>query len=173
MANPQITPALGARQGRVLTQTITRPTTTIIAVVTLGDGPTSAPAAPTNLPTTTTPPLGPVSPGPPSSITQQQLAIILGTVLGFAFLVVLIFCYWSARWRRGATIYVEDDEYSESDMVEAEELRRAATWNRVHGATTTEAWTTVPPPVRFPPTPRYTPYRQTPHRQYRGVWLYP
>lgn len=173
MANPGFTPVLGGRQVRILTQTITRPTTTITAIVTLGDGPTSVPTAPTNLPPATTPPIGPISPGPPPSVTQQQLGIILGTVLGFAFLVLLLFCCLSARWRRRPTIYVEGDEYSESDMVEVEELRRTAAWNRAAGATAAEAWTTVPPPVRFPPTPRYTPYRQTRHPQYRGVWRYP
>jgi hypothetical protein len=34
-------------------------------------------------------------------------------------------------------------------------------------------WTTVPPPVRFPPTPRYTPYSQTREAQIRGVGRYP
>jgi type IV secretory pathway VirB2 component (pilin) len=190
MAILDTTSALELRQGRVVTQTITRPFTTIIAVVTLGDGPTSPPPAlGSSMPTTTTTatpaaPPGPASGGsaPSSSITQQQLVgIILGTLLGVLFLVVTIWCTlsWARRRSQEAEYILEEDEYMMREaevMAEMEEMRRTQAWDRAKAAAatpSTSTWTAVPPPVAFPPTPRHTPYRQTRHPQFRGTWRYP
>ncbi|AEO68641.1 uncharacterized protein THITE_113395 [Thermothielavioides terrestris NRRL 8126] len=200
---------LQPRQTRVVTQTITRPFTTITAVVTLGDGPTTSTSL---LPTATSTPGPPSTPDPATALsadadalTPSQLGAILGAVLGVAFVVLLVCCILSLQRRRrqalreqemyyyyGGGGEEEESEYSESEVVRQERVRRTPAWNRRHpqpqpvysswdhgapgaagfgGAGST--WTTVPPPVRFPPTPRYTPYRQTRERQIHGVQRYP
>ncbi|KAK4032458.1 hypothetical protein C8A01DRAFT_41095 [Parachaetomium inaequale] len=184
---------------RVVTQTITRPFTTITALVTLGDAPSSLPTTdpPATAPTATpsSPTTDQVTPAPlssSSSLTPQQLGAILGSVLGFFLLVLLICCFLSFRRRlqkeqqRSSQYYHyyedDDDIISESDVVRVEtRMRGTPAWHLHRGGRGTTAagaggtWTTVPPPVRFPPTPRYTgtAYAQTREAQIRGVRRYP
>lgn len=168
---------------RLITQTLTRPSTTITTVVTLGGGPTIAPT-PTTISTTSSPfPAGTITPAPASALTPQQLGAILGSVLGLAFIILVLCCCISVRRRREQTIRYarEHDEYgygggysvSETDVFQAERWRSAPVWNLYRGRGATGTWTTVPPPVRFPPTPRHTPYSQTREEQIRGVRRYP
>ncbi|KAK4234224.1 hypothetical protein C8A03DRAFT_38018 [Achaetomium macrosporum] len=173
----EILQGLEARQTRVVTQTLTRPSTTITAVVTLGSGPSTSTLSP-NVPTSTSTSTGPVAPvsSTSSALTSQQLAAILGPVLGFAFLVLLLCCCLSCRRRRQQTESTYVDEYDNAS--ESAVVQQAGTWNgwdRRRVATGT--WTTKPPPVWFPPTPRYsyTPYqyRQTSEPQIPGVRRYP
>ncbi|KAK3302724.1 uncharacterized protein B0T15DRAFT_497178 [Chaetomium strumarium] len=181
-------PALEERQTRVVTQTLTRPSTTITAVVTLGSEPaiisTLSPNSPTIIPTpTSTTSTAPVGPATPSSLTNSQLGAILGSVLGFAFLVLLFCCCClSCRRRRPPldTTYTDYAEY-ESDAVQQQQQQQEAarTWNNYYDywdrrRVATGTWTTRPPPVRFPPTPRYYAhagpyhYRQTSEPQIPG-----
>ncbi|KAL2019045.1 hypothetical protein VTK56DRAFT_10149 [Thermocarpiscus australiensis] len=170
--------ALQARQGRVVTQTLTRPSTTITVAVTLGDGPTSAPTIAATTPTTPPASPGPAGTEPPSPFTPQQVGAIVGSILGFASLVLLICCCLSCRRRRRRTAEYEaeddDDTVSESDIQVVETLRTTEeAWNNHPRVAAPVLWTTVPPPVRIPPTPRHTPYRQTPDPQIAGVKRYP
>ncbi|KAK4248277.1 hypothetical protein C7999DRAFT_31334 [Corynascus novoguineensis] len=116
-----------------------------------------------------------VTPAPTSSLSSsfsshpEQLGALLGSILGFAFLVLLTCCLVSFRRRqlrqrkREARAYRryyyghEDDE--ESDVVRVQSTVRHSTpyWNlhyygsrRDTGAGTgikTSTWTTVPPPI--------------------------
>jgi hypothetical protein len=178
---------------RVVTQTITRPSTTITTLVTLGgDGPTSTPEPPTPTPTpdptTTSLAANPAPLGSTAPLTSEQLAALLGSLLTLTFLLLLLCCYLSVRRRRQALheyerqfrrreryAYDDDEDYDGPDG----QLRGTAAWNmraaaggRGHGMTGT--WTTLPPPVRFPPTPRVTGYyQQTREAQMDGVRRYP
>ncbi|KAK4120315.1 hypothetical protein N657DRAFT_649081 [Parathielavia appendiculata] len=159
---------------RVVTQILTRPSTTITTIVTLGGSPTSTP---TSIPFPTTPPPDPTPTTPiaqaspsGSALNPQQLGALLGSVFGLAFLVLLICCCLSCCRRRRRlqdTMYYDDGDFSNSEVV----LRSTPAWNlhRHHRGT----WATVPPPVHFPPTPRYTPYSQTREAQMPGVARYP
>ncbi|KAB5517444.1 hypothetical protein GE09DRAFT_1066345 [Coniochaeta sp. 2T2.1] len=102
-----------ARQNPVVTQTITRPYTTITAVVTLGPGSTSSPppqATTTTIPTSSSSPSSssPVTiPGtPPASsttLTHAQLGAILASIFGSILLIILIwYCVSQSRRRRDA-----------------------------------------------------------------------
>ncbi|KAK3681733.1 hypothetical protein B0T22DRAFT_494726 [Podospora appendiculata] len=176
-------PILEPRQGRVITQIITRPYTTITAYVTLG-GSDEPPAAATPTPFTPQPtPNGvggggggggdggtssaPVVPttSSSSSLSAEQVGTIVGSVLGFFVLLFVVCCCLSLRRRRiqeriaweRAGSYTTDDSY-----VEIQD-----TWTRP-----VQQPGLVPPPPRFPPT-RYAPYRHTRHPQIPGVRQYP
>ncbi|KAK3905970.1 hypothetical protein C8A05DRAFT_30208 [Staphylotrichum tortipilum] len=152
---------------RVVTQTLTRPFTTITTLVTLGDGPTPFPTTtdppPTPPPTTTTTAAAapiPVTPSPSTSLTPHQLGALLGTILGAAFALLLIcLCLTLRRKRhrhhRHRHPYDYDGDYysaSESDVVRVR--ASMSTWPR--SGVREGTWTAVPPPVRFPPTPSVT-----------------
>ncbi|KAK3331656.1 hypothetical protein B0T19DRAFT_84530 [Cercophora scortea] len=172
MTTPTI-PKLEPRQGRVITQIITRPYTTITAYVTLG-GTDEPPAAATPTPYIPQPaPNGGDSSAPvvpttssSSSLSAEQVGAIVGSVLGFFVLLFIICCCLSLRRRR---------------------IQERIAWERAGSYTTdesyveiTDTWTRpvpqqpglVPPPPRFPPT-RYAPYRHTRHPQIPGVRQYP
>jgi hypothetical protein len=188
---------------RVVTQTLTRPFTTITAVVTLGDGP---PPTPTHPP----PPPPPshshapetIAPAPHAgSLTPPQLGALLGSGFGLAFVALLVCCFISCNRKRQRTTnppeyyYDYDDSLSESEVVQVETMRgTAAGWTLRQnqggrgggwggggagaggtgtGRVVRGAWTTVPPPVRFPPTPRHAGYSQTREQQIGGVRRYP
>ena len=172
-----------ARQGRVVTQIITRASTTLTALVTLGDPTAASSSAPTHPPP---PPPAPVattrSTHPPNSgLTPGQLGALLGSILGFFALVVVLCCCLACRRRPRAAEPADD---SRSEMTESEAEVRYTTrftqrWNGPiygwgYGPRRTDAgFTTVPPPARFPPTPRYTPYTQSPYPQIDGVRRFP
>ncbi|KAL2145280.1 hypothetical protein VTI28DRAFT_7648 [Corynascus sepedonium] len=148
-----------------------------------------------------TPTTDQVTPAPTSSSSSsfsshpEQLGALLGSILGFAFLVLLTCCFVSFRRRQlrqrkrearaYRRYYYGHDDDEESDVVRVQSTVRHSTphWNlhyydsrRGPGTGTgikTSTWTTVPPPVRFPPTPRYTTYSQTMEEQIRGVRRYP
>lgn len=184
MATVPAAPAfVEARQGRVVTQIITRASTTVTALVTLGD-----PTHPTaGVVTTEAPPPPPpaattrVAPPPNSGLTSEQLGALLGSILGFFALVVALCCCLTVCRRRPRGTESGDD--SRSEMTESEtEVRYTARvtqrWNPIYGwgygpRRTDAGFTTVPPPARFPPTPRYTPYRQSPYPQIDGVQRFP
>ncbi|KAK4169575.1 hypothetical protein QBC43DRAFT_64105 [Cladorrhinum sp. PSN259] len=141
-----------------------------------------------------------MAPAPNSNISSEQLGAILGSVLGFTGLVLLLCCCIAVQRKRGLrtrnterVIYVghSESDFSGSEM-EVEYTRqtsqRVPNYGRqghfVVGARggssfggpprrTDAGFTTVPPPVRFPPTPRYTNYVQTPYPQISGVQRYP
>ncbi|OIW32962.1 hypothetical protein CONLIGDRAFT_158226 [Coniochaeta ligniaria NRRL 30616] len=184
--------ALAARQNPVVTQIITRPYTTITALVTLGPGdPTSTAPQTTTIPTSTT--ASPSSsttaivavPGSPpassSTLTHAQLGAILGSVLGSLLLIILIwYCVTQRRRSRDARElrYVLSEESETSSETVEVTMTGAGGGARRMAA---DPWVrrvvpevnVVPPPPRFPPTPRYTPYRQTRAPQIRGVRRYP
>ncbi|KAK3322959.1 hypothetical protein B0H66DRAFT_555572 [Apodospora peruviana] len=170
------------RQGRVVTQTVTRPSTTFTAYVTLGSGPASDNTvlpAPAPIPTTTAleepAPTTPttVVPAPSSSsttLTSDQIGIILGSVFGFIFLLLAVCTCLHVQRRRRRVYY--DSETSEDEVIEVTVGGGGGgggdPWNRpgrMPGL--------VPPPTRIPPTPRHTTYRQTRNPQIRGVQRYP
>lgn len=197
-------PALELREARVITQIITRAFTTVTTLVTLGD-PTAV--ADMVLPTEEPPPLSAPAAAPaatlppaPSSgtLSPGQLGALLGSVLGFAFLVLVLCCCLSCHRRRRrqerVIVYDRGSDNSESEReVTREYYTSTRDWNRLRGpgglgfanaegmmgdaggmATRTNVgFTTVPPPVRFPPTPRYTPYRQSRWPQISGVRRFP
>ncbi|KAK0667936.1 hypothetical protein QBC41DRAFT_131530 [Cercophora samala] len=195
-------PTLKIREARVITQIITRASTTITTLVTLGDPTAVADMAPTEGP----PPPPPAAaaatlPPAPSSgtLSSGQLGALLGSVLGFAFLVLVICCCLSCRRRRRRRerVVFYPGTGSESSGSEREVRREYYTstrdWNQLRGtgglefanaegmmgnvgsiaSRTSPGFTTVPPPARFPPTPRYTPYRQSRWPQISGVRRFP
>ncbi|KAK4143177.1 uncharacterized protein C8A04DRAFT_29196 [Dichotomopilus funicola] len=139
MANLEVTVAPAAQplfaRTRVVTQTITRPSTTIVAVVTLGDAPQPDPTVTSIIPppppppaATTTTTLAP-APSTSSPLTPQQLGALLGSILGFAFVAFCICCcltihrrrlrYYRSR-RRGS---YSSSSGSSDDMTESEVVR--------------------------------------------------
>jgi hypothetical protein len=183
-----------ARQNPVVTQTITRPYTTITALVTLGPGEPTSTAAQTTLPTLTSPSPSSSSstaaavavPGAvsasSSALTQAQLGAIIASVLGSILLIILIwYCVAQQRRRQnepGEVRYVLEDETETSS--ETAEVMTMPAGGRARRMMPADPWArgepgigVVPPPPRFPPTPRYTPYRQTRNPQIRGVRRYP
>ncbi|KAK0747229.1 hypothetical protein B0T21DRAFT_279372 [Apiosordaria backusii] len=158
-------------------------------------------------PTTEPPPPPPPAAAPaatlppaPSSgtLSPEQLGALLGSVLGFAFLVLVLCCCLSCHRRRRRreqiVFYGTGSEYSESGTeVTREYYTSTRDWNRMRGPgglgfanaegmmgssggmprRTDAGFTTVPPPARFPPTPRYTPYRQSRWPQISGVRRFP
>ncbi|KAK4202097.1 hypothetical protein QBC40DRAFT_263573 [Triangularia verruculosa] len=206
MAQIDLPPALKVRAVRVITQTITRALTTITTLVTLGD-PTAAMdiAQPTDEPPPPPPPAAaPAAALPPApssgTLSPEQLGALLGSVLGFAFLVLVICCCFSCHRRRPQEPrFVFDgtsSEYSGSrseNEVTREYYTSTRDWNRMRGPggvgiANVESmvggsgsmprrpgagFTVVPPPARFPPTPRYTPYQQSRWPQISGVRRFP
>jgi hypothetical protein len=110
---------------------------------------------------------------------------VLGSVLGLATLILIICCMVSLQRRKrrlereenDRAYYYYDDEEDEEEMREnglRGRVRGTAGWNSRSGMSGGRgSWTTVPPPVRFPPTPRYTTYSQTREQQIGGVSRYP
>lgn len=180
--------ALAARQNPVVTQIITRPYTTITALVTLGPGAPTSTAPQTTISTSTAASASTTTaivavPGSSeassSTLTHAQLGAILGSIFGAILLILLV--WYCVNQRRGFDArdvrYVRSEEsVTSSETVEV-------TMTGAGGARRTapqDPWvrrgpeiTVVPPPPRFPPTPRYTPYRQTRAPQIRGVRRYP
>ncbi len=188
---------------RVVTQTITRPSATITTVVTLGDSPASTSTTPDPTPTPSPPPdptptpaptTIAVSPAPAGTIpplTTEQLIALLASLFSITFLVLLICCYLTWRRRREAqlrrerryyryrqrTLYGEDEEDDDDDDGGGR-TRGTAAWNLRGGRVgvaggMTGTWTTVPPPVRIPPTPRVAGYKQTREVQMPGMRRFP
>ncbi|KAH8898267.1 hypothetical protein GQ53DRAFT_413868 [Thozetella sp. PMI_491] len=175
---------LEPRQGRVVTQTITRPYTTIIATVTLGGdgyGSTSTPdptsgAIPTDS-TTSTSTLAPVTPTNSATLTPDQLGAILGSIFGTLFLVVFFWYYCVVVRRRRRRSYGESD--SESSLDERERRARMERLYRYRAMFGPEM-VTRPGPALVQPLPRIPPsrptpagYRQTSYPQFRGTYRYP
>lgn len=190
---------VAARQEHIITQTITRPFTTITALVTLGPAdptstssfPTTTTAEPTTATSSTSPSTVPVAgatnPSTSSSLTPTQLGAILGSVLGTAVLLLLLIWFYASMRRRAQqprrVRMVSDDMESETSSETAAEMRMAggAGYRRSAMAGAGDPWvrqgpTVVPPPPRFPPTPRFNPsmqFRHTRNPQIRGVKRYP
>jgi len=162
-----------ARQGRVITQTIVRPSTTFTAYVTLGSGPPGQPRVPTTTSTSQPPPT--VVPAPPASsssqLTSEQIGIILGSVFGFVFLLLVLCACLSLQRRRYRNRMYSSSESSEGSVIEVVTGPGGDPWTRRPGGTRLPG--VVPPPTRIPPTPRHTTYRQTRQTQIRGVRRYP
>lgn len=164
-----------ARQGRVITQTIVRPTTTFTAYVTLGSGP-PGPGSPHVPPTTSVwqpaPTIVPAAPTSSSSsqLTSEQIGAILGSVFGFILLLLILCTCLSLRRRRRIQMYSSSTS-SEEEVIEVVAGPGGDPWTRRPGGTRLPG--VVPPPTRIPPTPRHTTYRQTRHAQIRGVRRYP
>ncbi|KAK0631129.1 hypothetical protein B0T17DRAFT_241240 [Bombardia bombarda] len=167
-----------ARQGRIITQIITRPTTTIITYVTLGNGPvdpTAAAAAP--------PPPPPPEPSPtdttvvePTSsspgLSSAQIGAILGAVFG-AIVILLIACYCVSlqrrlrRQREREYILTMRETMTVSDsFISIDESQDS--WRRK-----IPTQPLVPPPAVFPPTDRYGRVYHTPQPQIRNVRRFP
>ncbi|KAK3934444.1 hypothetical protein QBC46DRAFT_79212 [Diplogelasinospora grovesii] len=176
-------PRLEDRQGAVVvTQLITRPYTTITALVTLGGGPTPDPSTlPTVAATTTSPvdnaPTAPIVETTPtssgsSSLNQDQIGAILGSVVAFVVLVLIAWYCLSMRRRRRIAAMYDESEGSTVEVQYYEVHPGGDPWNRPGHGTGPRI---VPPPPRFPPTPRYTytQYRQTRQPQIPGVRRYP
>lgn len=194
---PLIDPMRGLepRQDPVVTQTITRPYTTITAVVTLGG--VGAAAAPSSDPAATTPvvpssPQGssssssssssslPVTPTGSSGLTPDQLGAILGSIFGVLVLAGLLWCACSPRMRPrpggGRRRRLRSTETSEADLdAERDRLRfRQEHARMMHFAMPPRPGPVlVPPPARFPPTRPTPAYRQSSYPQIRDVRLYP
>ncbi|KAG7291257.1 hypothetical protein NEMBOFW57_001269 [Staphylotrichum longicolle] len=217
---------------RIVTQTLTRPSTTITTIVTLGDAPTSAPDTTAN---PSHPPRNQPDATPPTithphstTLTSQQLTALLGVLVPITFLLLLLCCCLSLRRRRrrqraerererrrALYEYYYGDGGDEDDDDDGNEhgggqggLRSTPAWNLKKSSSSSRTgrgrrwqreqqqqqqqqqyqgmmsgvdgtwrrgstWATVPPPVRFPPTPRYAPYSQSRERQIGGVGRYP
>ena len=87
----------------VITQTLARQSTTFIALVTLGPSGTTTPE--------------PSSPNPEANIYGQndglsgaQIGAIVGSIVGAAFLIILIWMYYMAR--RNRVVVVDEYDYS-------------------------------------------------------------
>lgn len=172
------------RQLRVITQTLTRPSTTITTLVTLGLSGNADFATPTpELPPPPPPPAAPSAQTNPTSsvLTNEQLGAILGSVLGFLVIVVPL-CYCCFRrdpdWRRRRPHWSSSDSgstYSGSSHG-GRRPPHPEPWRRMHpGPPVREPFqpVLVPPPARIPPR-RYAPYRQTAQPQFRsGVQISP
>ncbi|KAK0717557.1 hypothetical protein B0T26DRAFT_751595 [Lasiosphaeria miniovina] len=171
MAIPDAVQPVEARH--LLTQTITRPFTTITTVVTLGgSSPSESTPPPVFTPSPTPEPQPPTGTAPvvpassSSSLTPDQIGAILGSVLGFVAFLLLVCCCLSIRRRRLIARY-ESDSMTETEVV-IEDVYTADTWTR-------RGPTVVPPAPAIPPTPRRSAYnyRHTRNPQIRGVRRYP
>ena len=167
--------------GRILTQVITRPTTTYTAFVTLGVHTSGAvspvvppPAEPTLIQDSGGASVAPATSSSPSGLTSAQLGAILGGVFGFIILLLaLCYCAKVQRERRRIehrSIYWDRETVSQDSIVVEDR------WTVRHGRDPWVRQDRIPhlevPPPRFPPK-RYTPYTQTPHRQFPGTQIYP
>jgi hypothetical protein len=167
---------------RVITQTLTRASTTITTLVTLGTGVLDDFPTPTLEPPPPPPP--PAAPAQATSsssvLTNEQLGAILGSVLGFLVIVVpLIYCCFRRDpypHRRRRYDYSDSDSMtSHSGSGGGGNRRGRDPWARGGGPPPMRQPfqpVLVPPPPRIPPR-RYAPYRQTPQPQIRGVRIYP
>ncbi|KAK4225621.1 hypothetical protein QBC38DRAFT_253970 [Podospora fimiseda] len=188
----------------IVTQIITRATITITAIITLGqEDPTSTIQSTTS--TASIPAGAPpiMAPAPNADLSSEQLGAILGSVLGFAGLVMLLCCCLALQRKRRlrterttTRVVYTNGYYSQSDSTfsGSGETDRAVRYTRrmsqryvdprlqqqqqqqfwgMPARRTDAGFTTVPQPVRFPPTPRYTNYVQTPYPQISGVQRYP
>lgn len=168
-----------SRDGPVVTQTITRSHTTITAIVTLGGGPTLTPTPETTTTSASPTATVPISVTPQSTVlTGAQIGAIAGSVGGFVLLVLLLwYCISTSRLRGGGrTVSSSGDGSSSEDEgmgYDPWARRRPMPPQPPPTGLRRGAPPLVPPPTRIPPTPRYTPYRQTRHAQFRGVTRYP
>lgn len=173
-----------------VTQILVRPSTTMTAIVTLGNDlitqtPAAPPAAADTLPpnvvvpTTTSQPL-----------TNEALGAILGSVFGFLVIVLPLayICLRRPAWRRRRRHYSSSDSGESSTGTEVEEAppRRGprgprrppgrdprsqgqGQWGRMPPPFMPVL---IPPPARIPPR-RHAPYRHTARPQIPGVRAYP
>jgi len=156
-------------QARVVTQTITRVSTTITALVTLGPGDSTitTPPAPTAPEIVPAPAPAPAATSSSPALTNEQLGAILGSVLGFLVVVLPILycccCRQPVQWRTNRPDYSSSDDESERVVRHVRVMRpRPEPFHPV----------LVPGPPRIPPQ-RYAPYRQTAEPQIGGVRIYP
>lgn len=153
-------------QARVVTQTITRVSTTITALVTLGPGDSTITTPPAPTAPEIVPAPAPAATSSSPALTNEQLGAILGSVLGFLVVVLPILycccCRPPVRWRRNRPDYSSSDD--ESDRVVGIRVMR--------GRPEPFQPVLIPPPPRIPPK-RYAPYRQTAEPQISGVRSYP
>ncbi|KAK3368368.1 hypothetical protein B0H63DRAFT_455147 [Podospora didyma] len=158
------------REPRVITQTITRPTTTYTALVTLGDGfneptPTAIPPPPNGASSTVV--AISTSPG----LSSEQIGAIVGSVVGFVVLLFCICCCLSIRRRRIQAMAMSYPSETEIEVVIDDQYRPVDPWDRQPR----RGPIVVPPAPRYPPTPRHTPYtvHHTRSPQIKGVRRYP
>ncbi|KAK3358194.1 hypothetical protein B0T25DRAFT_567428 [Lasiosphaeria hispida] len=168
-------------QARVVTQILTRASTTITAVVTLGGGPVSGIPDPV----TTADPAPPAAAPPPatsttSTLTNEQLGAILGSVIGFV-VILLPLCYCCLRRRpappRRHMHHWHGDGYDDSSSDDVTEIvvdrqGRDAWAGQRPPIPVRQGPVLVPAPPRIPPM-RHAPYRQTRHPQIGGTRRYP
>jgi hypothetical protein len=164
---------------RVITQTLTRASTTITTLVTLGTGVFGDITTPTSEPPPPPPPAPPVQATSNGSVlTNEQLGAILGSVLGFLVIVVpLCYCCFrrDPKWRHRRRYYSDSDSMSShSGSGDGGGRPRRDPWYRPPVPQVRQQFqpVLVPPPPRIPPR-RYAPYRQTPQPQIRGTRIYP
>ncbi|KAL2270578.1 hypothetical protein VTJ83DRAFT_2762 [Remersonia thermophila] len=196
---------LNVRAGTlVVTEILTRPYATITTVVTLGGDPSlpTSTTAPTLLPSRSSSESaqapGTVGPAPSTSLTPAQLGALLGSVLGFTFLVFLC-CYtaWCRHRRRrrvpGFEIpqpdnggsgrkrrvpiryYPSYDYYGRGDYDRQTQDPPIAQDTGQSGIRpVTSVWNVVPPPVWLRPTPRQAEvdYQCTSEAQISGAMRY-
>ncbi|KAK0639761.1 hypothetical protein B0T16DRAFT_248212 [Cercophora newfieldiana] len=166
---------------RVITQTLTRASTTITTLVTLGIGSNGDFTTPTaEAPPPPPPPAAPAATSSSSVLTNEQLGAILGSVLGFLVIVVpLVYCCFrrDPKWRRRRHYSDSDSWSSHSGSSGGNNRPRRDPWRGRAPAGPPMRQPAfqpvlVPPPPRIPPR-RYAPYRQTAQPQIRGVRVYP
>ncbi|KAK3986491.1 hypothetical protein QBC44DRAFT_140205 [Cladorrhinum sp. PSN332] len=141
-----------------------------------------------------------MAPPPNANLSSEQLGAILGSVLGFAGLVLILCCCLAIQRKRRlrtTRVVYADAYYSQSQSDFSGSVTDVRYYTRRGGGgggggmsqqrgwvgrgvgasfaprRTDSGFTTVPPPALFPPTPRHTPYVQTPYAQISGVQRYP
>ncbi|KAK0738851.1 hypothetical protein B0T18DRAFT_395074 [Schizothecium vesticola] len=162
-----------------VTQIIVRPSTTLTAVVTLGnDLITQTPAAPP-APVDTLPPSVVVPTTSSQPLTNEALGAILGSVFGFLVIVLPLayLCLRRPTWRRRRRYYSSsssDSGESSTGTEVSETPRRGPPPRGQRGGWAPQPFMPVliPPPARIPPR-RHAPYRHTARPQIPGVRVYP
>lgn len=169
-----------------VTQIIVRPTTTMTAIVTLGNDqaaqtPAAPPAAADTLPPNVIVPTTSSQP-----LTNEALGAILGSVFGFLVIVLPLayLCLRRPAWRRRRRYYSSSDSGGSTTGTEVEEAPRRGPrgppptgrdprgqgqWGRMPQPFMPVL---IPPPARIPPR-RHAPYRHTARPQIPGVRVYP
>ena len=198
ISNSDQSNALGTETPRVVTQTITRPSTTITALVTLGSdsGPDSGPGSgsgcncnpagstgpaatlATGGPTSTSTGAAlPVTPSANGGLSDAAVGAIVGSVIGFVVLVLLIVCCCLSLRRRRGSVLERSTLSSRSSETSSSwtptEVAVEDTWRARQAEAARPGPTVGPQPPRFPPTPLFGGYRTTQHTQIKGVRRYP
>ncbi|KAK1828784.1 hypothetical protein QBC39DRAFT_358304 [Podospora conica] len=168
-----------------VTQIIVRPSTTLTAVVTLGNDLNTQAAAPPPAAETLPTIVAPTTSSQP--LTNEALGAILGSVFGFLFIVLPLayICLRRPTWRRRRYREWSSSSSNSGDSRTSTEMSENRPRRGPRGPPPRDPRgdprmrmpapfmpVLIPPPARIPPK-RHAPYRHTSQPQIPGVRVYP